>query len=166
MTTPRLYDSPEFIEIREIDEGDFLGVHLVGHVPFEDVDLFVAYQCGDWLDRSELRGYDVTHTYCRKVPIRTEYGVEGMRFQYQDSPGRGAQAVTRVEANRDWERWCVNHPHELAQTGVHKDTVAEDQGQLAIGDFIYLCRSCHDDYNRRFHEAYLERMRGYEASNA
>ena len=163
---PSLYREPEHTQIYETDDGWLMGWNIHGHISLEDVDTFLAMTADEWLSKPEPRGFDVTHTYVRQVPMRDEYGVGQMRYQYQDHPGRGAKAVTRVEANRDWERWCVNHPHELAQTGVHKDTVAEEQGHLAIGDFIYLCRPCHEAYQRRFHEAYLERMRELEVAGA
>lgn len=139
---------PEEIHEDDGDElGGLMGWHLDGHVDLAAVEAFMVSEdveeAFDGVHRYAPRGFDVEHTYVRKVPA--EYG---WRYQYARSPGRGLHPVTRIQANVDWEHWCINHPDEIAAVGIDARRVA-DAEPLPGEQHVYVCGTCWTRFSER-----------------
>ena len=121
--------------------GVCIGFNVDGHVDFQEVEEFMAtvapeYFDGDYRSAPE-RGFDVRHQWVRKVPREW-----GHTLQYQDAPGRGAKAVTRIEEETTWEKRCHRHPFEIAQAGYHESTFIDGEGKGDEYQYIYYCSDC------------------------
>ena len=121
----------EYIDHEPIHELDYdgeignnMGYHLFGHVDHDTVEAFMAFieQEYGYPEWSPVGGWDVEHTYVRKVPIRDG---GGSRYVYTGTPARGAYAVTKIERYSFWMHWCHNHPLDGATTGILEANVSD-----------------------------------------
>jgi hypothetical protein len=121
--------------------GACMGFNVDGHLDFQQVEEFMATVApeyfGDEWRSAPLRGFDVRHQWVRKVPREW-----GHVYQYQNVPGRGAKAVTRIEEETTWEERCHNHPFEVARSGFHEATFVDGEGKGDDQKYIYFCADC------------------------
>ena len=142
------------------DLGSCNGFNVDGHLDFQEVEEFMATAASEWFDQDDApaRGFDVRHQWVRKVPRHW-----GHTFQYQDHPGRGAKAVTRIEVETTWDKRCYRHPFEVAQSGLHESRFIDGAGKGDSSGYIYYCRPCMDRINAELAEATKKAMAEYEA---
>ncbi|WP_159600257.1 hypothetical protein [Agromyces humi] len=135
------------------EPGTVIGFLIDGHVGLDDVDMFVATELAEhFWDGGPARGFDVDHVFWRAVPFVDEEGepVAGsFTYAYDPDASRGGRAATRVEANNDWERWCANHPDELAALGMPAYRVVEEDHDLLVDGYVWMCDPCHDRFEQR-----------------
>ena len=145
------------------DFGSCMGFNVDGHLDFQQVEEFMAIEAPEWFDQDDapLRGFDVRHQWVRKVPRPW-----GHVYQYQNTPGRGAKAVTRIEEETTWEKRCHRHPFEVAQSGLHEDRFIDGKGKGDSSGYIYYCRPCMDRINAEIAAATKKAMAEYEAERA
>lgn len=151
----------EYEEAREYDGGELgsiIGFNVEGHLSDRAIELFCVM-----VDEEELLedggDFNVTLCYVRKVPSNDEDGT--YMFQYQKNPGKGAKKVTYFELDNGWKHLCVKHPNDLAACGVHKSALIDGEQFADEYGFVYLCRPCADDLDRRQKIARNEAMKKY-----
>lgn len=183
------YQYPEYDEVREDYDGELgnlMGWDLHGHLPFEDVDLFLAVMDWDYGDTDPSGDFEVEHLWRCTVPAHDLEGNEiddYWSYDYSTEESEGRIPVTRVWSSWITRYWCINHPMEPYNVGVPASSIVDgeaivDAQLLAQEDlleahpvvsrlsngpgYIHFCRDCYNDYDARLRAARAEALKQYE----
>lgn len=192
------YRYPDYDSVYEDFDGELgnlQGWDIRGHIPFEDVDLFLASMSWEYADCDPEGDFEVEHLWrCTVKPVDFDGNeIEDYdAYDYSTEESEGRIPVTRIAHSWITRYWCVNHPMEPYKAGVPSSSIIngaevvrlhlemqeaweQDAGLEArivvsktpydVG-YIYYCADCYESYSRRLEAARKEALAEYQKGTA